>query len=324
MKKVFMISVVVICCVVGSSIFAKGAEQAFPNQNIVIIVPFEIGGTMDIPSRIIADPLREELKVSVLVENKPGASGSTGTAWAAKAKPDGYTLLGGTFANMVAAYFFLSKVPYETHRDFLPLAYVGESVSVLAVRPSSPWKTFEELIEDAKKNPGKVSFASVGLSSTPALNMEIIKSRTGAELNNIIYNSGGEGTVAVLGGHVDTIYAAYSVLKPYIEAGTLRPLVATKKIDTLPRVPTFMEKGFPNMIVNWIGFFAPANVPKDIYNKLLEAFEKALKNPETMGKLRALGFFPERKTPAEFSRQLKDEYNIVSEIVKVLKPVKKP
>jgi tripartite-type tricarboxylate transporter receptor subunit TctC len=317
MKKLAMVCTVVCICLMNGAPFVMGQEQGLP-RNIEMIVPYQMGGLLDIASRIVVDQVAKELKVPVVVVNKAGASGSTGTAWVTKAKPDGSTLLAGNFSNLVAAYIFLSKLPYET-KDFLPLAYVGESPSLLAVKPSSPWKTFEELIDDAKKNPGKLSYGTSGLSTTSSLNMELIKKQAGVDINRIIYQGGGESTIDVLGGHVDIGYAGYPVLQPHVKAGALRALATSKKIDEMPEVPTFAEKGVKDAVVNWSGFFAPAKIQKDLYTKLAQAFDRALANPETVSKLKRAGFVPERKTPSEISKLLKEQFDLTSDIAKSAK-----
>jgi len=319
MKKVSLLVMITFLSLISSPNFAEAETSGFPNRPIEMIVPFQMGGLLDIGVRITVDQLAKELKTPVVVVNKPGASGSTGTTWAAKAKPDGYTLLAGGIASLVSAYFFLSKLPYETHRDFLPLAYVGESPSLLVVRSGASWKNFEELIDFAKKNPGKLSYGTSGLSTTSSLNMELIKKQTGVDITRIIYGGGGESTVDILGGHVDIGYAGYPVLQPHINAKTLRPLATSKKIDALPEVPSFMEKGFNEVVVNWSGFFAPAKIPKEVYNKLTNAFDRTLANPTIIAKLTKVGFIPERKTRAEITTLLKAQYELVAKIVKAEK-----
>ncbi len=320
MKKLLIMGAVTFFCLITSASSVKAEDQYFPNRGIEMIVSFQMGGLLDIAARLVADQLAKELKVPVVVVNKPGASGSTGTAWVTKAKPDGSTLLAGNFSNLVAAYFFLSKLPYEM-KDFLPLAYVGESPSVMAIKSSAPWSTFEELIDYAKKNPGKLSYGTSGLSTTSSLNMELIKKQAGVDINRIIYQGGGESTVDILGGHVDMNIAAYPVLQPHLKAKSLRALATTKKIDEMPEIPTFAEKGVKDTVVNWSGFFAPAKMPREPYTKLVQAFDKALVNPEIMSKLKRVGFVPERKTPPEISKLLKEQYDLVSKIVKTAKLV---
>lgn len=200
MKKIWILCVVVVLSLYGSFQFTQGKEQDFPNRTIEMIVPSEPGGVLDIAARIVADQLAKELKAPVVVIDKPGASGTRGTDTVAKAKPDGYTLLAGTLMQLVLVHFFMDNVPYDTLKDFLPLGYAGESPSLLAVKSSSPWKTFKELVDYAKANPGKLSYAAAGgLASTSSMNMELIKARTGADIASVIYEGGGPAIVALLG-----------------------------------------------------------------------------------------------------------------------------
>ena len=220
---------------------------------------------------------------------------------------------------MIIPYFFLSNVVFDAQKDFLPIAYVGESPSVLAVQSTSSIKTFDDLINFAKKNPGKLSYAtSGGLSSVSTMNMEVVKSQTGIDVTMIVYEGGGPSLAAILGGHVDVIASSVPALGAQIEAGKLRVLVTTKKTDDIPGVPTLTEKGF-SMVVNWTGFFVPAKVPKATHAKLVAAFDKALQNPAVVKKLKNAGYVPERKTPSEMTEMLKEQRNVVAEVVKATK-----
>jgi len=317
MKKlsILYLSIVVTLLIIPASLQAE--EPVFPQRAIEIIVPMQPGGTLDIATRLASDQFGKELKVPVVVVNKPAASGATGTAGVAKGKPDGYTLLAGTLANLVMVYFFQENVSYNAQKDFLPLAYAGESPSLLVVKSTAPWKTFKELMDYAKANPGQLSFAAAGgVASTSAMNMQLIREKTGADIASVIYEGGGPALIAVLGGHVQMTSAGYPVLQPHIKAGTLRPLATSKKIPALPGVPTFAELGFPEVLVNWSGFFAPAKISKGVNEKLLRAFDRALKNPATMAKLEKAGYIPETKTPAEIAELVKNQYTVVARMMK--------
>ena len=314
-----LMTLISICCfsIVSPSL---GAPQDFPSRTVEMIVPFKPGGTLDIATRIVTDQLSKELTTSVVVINKPGASGSVGSGWVAKANPDGHILLAGTVASMVLSHFFLDNVPFDTLKDFIPLAYAAESPSLLVVPSSSPWKSFNELVEFAKANPGKMSYAAAGgLSSTSSMNMELIKRRTGADLARVVYQGGGPAMTAVMGGHVDMTSAGYAPLRPHIKSGKLRPLATSKKIDAFPNVPTFAELGYPEILVVWVGFFAPVKIPQVTYQKLAQAFDNALKNQETVEKLKNSGYVPDSKTPSEFSDLIKQQYDMISKVVKETK-----
>lgn len=319
MKRISIVAVMVILYLFGSSPFVQGAGSKFPARPLEMVVPFPPGGTADIACRIVMDQLSKELKVPVTVVNKPGASGTIGAGSVAKGKADGHLLLTANAACLIIPYFFLNTVPFDAQKDFLPLAYVGESPSVLAVQSTSPFKSFDELINFAKKNPGKLSYAtSGGLSSVSTMNMEVVKSQTGIDVAMVVYEGGGPSLTAILGGHVDIIASSIPALGPQIEAGKLRLLVTTKKMDEFPNVPTLSEKGFP-MVVNWTGFFAPAKIPKANYDTLVAAFNKALVRPEVIKKLTDAGYIPERKSPSNISEFLKQQYAVVSKIVKETK-----
>jgi len=299
---------------------ADGVPQDFPSRTIEMVVPFKPGGTLDIGTRIVTDQLSRELKSSVAVINKPGATGTIGSGWVAKANADGHILLAGTVASLVLSNFFLDNVPFDTQKDFVPIAYAAESPSLLVVPSTSPYKTFKELIAYGKANPGKLSYAVAGgLGSTSSMNMELIKRRTGIDLARIVYQGGGPARTAVIGGHVDMTSAGYAPLRAHIKSGKLRPLATSKKIEAMPDVPTFAEEGYPEVLVVWIGFFAPAQIPSGPRKILVEALERALKDPGTIQKLKNAGYVPETKTPEEFSEQIKQQYEMISQIVKETK-----
>lgn len=319
MKRVYILAVMVIFYLLGSAQFVHGEGKNFPNRPIEMVVPFPPGGTADIACRIVVDRLSKDLKVPVTVVNKPGASGTIGASSVAKGNPEGHLLLTGNSACLIIPYFFLNTVPYDAQKDFLPLAYVGESPSVLAVQSSSPFHTVDDIVGYARKNPGKLSCAtSGGLSAVSTMNIEVVKNQTGIDINMVVYEGGGPSLAAILGGHVDVIASAMPSLGPQIEAGKLRVLVTTRKMDALPNVPTFAEKGFP-MVLSWTGFLAPVKIPKGAYNRLVAAFDKALRYPEVIKKLEAAGYVPERKTPSEISALLRQQYNLVAKIVKETK-----
>lgn len=193
---------------------------------------------------------------------------------------------------------------------------------MLAVLDTSPIKTFEDMINYAKKNPGKLSYAtSAGVASVSTLNMEVVRNQAGVDITMVVYEGGGPSLTAILGGHVNIVASSIPALGPHIEAGKLRVLVTSKKTDELPGVRTLAELGFP-MVVNWTGFFAPSRVPKGAYNILVKGFDKALENPEVIKKLKSAGYVPERKTPAEMTELLRQQHNLVSKIVKEAKLVK--
>ena len=317
MKKICALGLVTVFMLLGGISLLQAQESDFPKNPVELIVPFQPGGTADVAARIVADYLSKELKVSVVVVNKAGASGSTGTQAVAKAKPDGYTIITGNAASLVNAYLFLSNVPYDAQRDFVPLGYVGESPSLVVVLASSPYKTLEDVIAYAKKNPGKLSYAAGGgISAVSTLNMELIKTKTGTDIAMVIYEGGAPALTSVLGGHVTMTAAGYPTLGPHIRAGTLRALVTTIKISEMPDLRSYTEAGFPEVLLNWTGFFAPAKIPPAVNRKLVEAFDRALKNPEAIDKLKKAGYVPEIKSPADISEVMKQQLQLVTKVVK--------
>ena len=284
--------------------------QSYPNRPIQLIIPIPAGGGGDITGRLIAEELGKILKTQVIVSNKAGAGNALGTEFVAKSKKDGYTIGYTSSAAIVYAPIMNPEnVTYDLNKDFEPLGLHVFFASGFAVQESSPWKTFGELIDYAKKNPGRIRVSTPGLGSTVHFNLEMIQSMTGAQLTHIPYKGGEAVITALLGGHVEATFDAIGKIIPHAEAGKMRVLLLTKKFSQLPNVPTVTELGYKEDLLSaWFALFAPAGIPEEVKHVLVPAIEKALKVPEVKAKIEKMGYVAEYKSPAELKKIMVSDY----------------
>jgi tripartite-type tricarboxylate transporter receptor subunit TctC len=297
--------------------------QAYPARPVTIIVPASPGGVADLAARILAPKLTEVLGQQVLVENRPGAGGSIALGVVAKAKPDGYTLVMGTIADVSIHPMLVPTVPYDTQKDFAPIVPVSSTALTIAVHPSVTANNLRELAAQAKADPKKFSYASAGNGTLNQVVGEWFAHEAGIKMNHIPYKGGGPATQDVIAGHVPVGILTVSAAIPNVTAGRLKVLgVSTaKRLPFEPNWPTVAESGFPNFnALIWVGLLAPANVPKDIVAKLNAQVNTILKSTEVRSKFHAqgadvLGGTPEdlastiRSDRERYGRMLKD-YNI--------------
>ncbi|MEO7727777.1 MAG: tripartite tricarboxylate transporter substrate binding protein [Burkholderiales bacterium] len=282
------------------------AHGAYPDKPIRIIVPFAPGGNIDITARTIAPGLTEFLGQSVVVDNRGGAGGKAGTELAAKATPDGYTLLLGSSGALTMSPAFY-KVGYDPIKDFVPTSLVSIVPIVLSVHPSLPVQNVKELIELARKRNGNLTMASAGPGSTTHLTGELFQLNNGIKFIHIPYKGSGQALIDVIGGQVDLIFDQISSSSPLIKAGKLKPLAIAiaKRSASIPSVPTMAEAGVPAFEAStYTGVVLPAAVPKEIVRKVYAALIKTLALPSTRDSFERLGAEVISSTPEEFSRRL--------------------
>jgi len=291
------------------------AADSYPSRPVKILIPFGPGSAMDVTSRILSDSLAKSLKGNIVVDYKAGGSGVIGAAAVAQSKPDGYTILCGTIATHIFGPLLSpDKPPYDPLKDFAPIALAGESPNVMFVNSQSPYKSFEDVIDYAKKNPGKLNCGTIGVGTAANFILELINLNLGIKIVHVPYKEGtGAMVIAVLGGHIDVGIMGASAAMPQVKAGKLRLLVATGKVPDAPETPTFKEKKLPQASIGtWIGYFAPAKTPKAILDKLAAAFLTATKDPGNVKKLANMGFTAEYKPAQEFSEMIKSQLEIVT------------
>lgn len=280
------------------------AAAVWPTKPITLVVPFPPGGTTDVTARILARALAAKLGQSVVVENRAGAGGNIGSAFVARSRPDGYTLVMsgvGTHAANVALY---DPMPYDPVKDFTHITSLTSSPNVIAVNPSVPVKTLGELIALIKSKPDKLNYASPGTGSSGNLAFELLKQEAQLRVQHIPYKGAAQALVDVIGGQVPILVMVSDTLQPQVEAGKLRILAVTsKQRSTLfPDAPTVAESGFPGFeAVSWTGLSAPAHLPIPIRDTVFQATKAVMTQPEVIAPLLRSGNTIDIRTPAQFT-----------------------
>lgn len=283
--------------------------QAYPARPVRIIVPFAPGGPTDVAARLIAQKLSENLGRQFYVENVGGASSNIGTAQAAKAAPDGYTLL-VTVNNLVINPALFERVNFDPYKDFEPIALAVSFASALAVHPSVPAKSVTDLVSHIKSNPGKYNYASPGLGTPSHLLGEQFRVTLGLDLVHVPYTGSGPAIAAAVAGHTPICFAAMSAAAPQAKDGKLRVLAVLSKNPSasMPDVPTIAAAGYPDITGDgWVGALAPAGTPKETIALLNREIVKIIALPEIKERLSGLGLDPVGGTPENFAQQLRAE-----------------
>jgi tripartite-type tricarboxylate transporter receptor subunit TctC len=292
--------------------------QSYPIRPVRIIVTFAPGGTTDIFARPVAQKLSERLGKQFYVENVPGASGNIGTGQAARAAPDGYTVL-FAFSSYVVNPTLFAKVPYDPYKDFEPVTLAVAATTVLTVNPSVPARTLRELVDLIRANPGKYNFASPGAGTQAHLAGEEMRQSLGLDLVHVPYNGSGPSTAAVVAGHNPIGFSTIAPVAAHIQAGSLRALAVTSKTrsETLPDVPTMIEAGYPDIEGDsWIGVLVPARTPKEIVALLHDEIAAIIALPDIKERLTTIGFDPVGSTPEEFGSRIRDEIELWGRVIR--------
>jgi tripartite-type tricarboxylate transporter receptor subunit TctC len=284
----------------------SAAQDQYPSRDVKIIVTFPAGGGVDVTARYLAEYMRKSFGQSVVVDNRPGASGMIGTGAVAKAAPDGYTTL--MTAGEIALNPHLYKpMAYDWEKDLTPISLLVIVPNVLAVHTDVPAKNVRELIAYAKSNPGKLTFSSSGVGNPQQLTGELYNKMAGVKIIHVPFKGAAPALADVAGKHITMTFASIGAAQPFMESGKLRPLAVTslKRVSILPDVPAIAETLAGFDLVNFFGFLGPANLPDPVLRKLNNATAQALRNPDLAAKLKALGFEPAPDTPEEFREYIK-------------------
>ena len=296
--------------------------QGWPNKPIHWIVGFAPGGGTDIVARALAPKVSEALGVPVVIENRAGAAGTIGADVVAKAAPDGYTFLLGHVNSNAIAPFVLAKVPFDPQNDFSAITYIGYVPNVLVVHPAVPAKSVEELIALAKKEPGKLTYASSGVGSTQHLAGALFNKIAGTTMVHVPYKGSGQAIVDLLGGQVNMNFDTMPPVLEQIKAGKIRALAIStpQRLPQLPDVPTFDEKNIKGFdVTNWYSIMGPKGLPPATIARMDEAVKKAMADPAIRATLESQGIqFGGARTPDEFSAFVKAELVKYSKLVKDL------
>ena len=297
---------------------ATAFAQGFPTKAVTLLVPFAPGGGSDTVARTIQSKLGEKLGQPVLVENRTGASGAIATAAVAKAPPDGHTLFLSWDTHAINPVI-MKDLPYDTFKDFVPVTLLARLPLVMGVWSGLPANTMAEFIALAKRQPGKLNYASVGTASSNRLYSEYMHSLAGIELAHIPYKGGGPSIQAMLTGEVAYSLLSFASQKGYFQSGRLKAFAVTgaKRMADLPDVPTLIESGFPGMeVYGWIGIFAPAGTPEAVVARLNRDFIATIQDADVAKRLAAAGVDAVGSTPAELDRWVRSEYDKWSKFVK--------
>ena len=298
-------------------LLAPAAQAAYPERVITLIVPFAAGGPTDIIARIVSVAFQKSLGQSVIVENRGGGGGNPGMTIAARAVPDGYTLLLTSTAIAVNQALYKS-LPYDPFKDFAPICELVNAPNVLFVRSDSDIKSVADLIARAKAAPGKLNYSSPGAGTKSHLTAEQLKLRAGIDMVHIPYRGGGPATMAVLEGTVDVGSVALAPVEPLVKEGKFRALAVTgpERWFTLPDVPTMIESGFPGFVSDTFNaLFAPAGTPPEIIALLSRESQAALKTPEARDQAHRAGYQIVAGTPEQLAARLASEIPAVKELV---------
>ncbi len=292
--------------------------QPYPNRPIQLIIPGPAGLMQDIPGRLLSEEVGKLIKQQIVVLNKPGASMTLGTDAAAKSKKDGYTLLFTATAPLVYPRVFDPKsVPYDPDKELEPLGGRALISFTVTVQESSPWKTFSELIDYAKKNPEKLRVGTPGIETAANFDLQIIQTLTDTRFTHIPITKG--PAVSLLGGHIEVVVLPITEVISYAEAKKLRILLVSNKMPEIPDVPTPKELGYKqDLLPTWFGFYGPSGMPEEVKKILVPAIEQVIKNPEMKAKLEKLHFVVDYKSPAEMKKLVSEEYETVSGMAKKL------
>jgi tripartite-type tricarboxylate transporter receptor subunit TctC len=288
---------------------AAPCAAQYPDKPIRLLLPFPAGGTVDLVARLVTAQMAEELGRPFVIENKAGAGGVIATDATAKAAPDGYTLL-LTTPNHTINGALNSKLPYDTERDIVPVAIVAEVPELLVSHPAAPFQSFAGFVEYAKKNPGKLNYASAGNGTLPHLTMELLLRRTGIEVAHIPYRGAAPAMTDLLAGQVQLKMDTYATASQLVADGKLRALAfaSRERSALMPDVPTVAEMGLPGYEgILWIGMVAPAGVPKPVIDKLAAAVQRTVRAPALAERLRRDGVEPVGGTPQAFGEVIARE-----------------
>ena len=304
----------------GAALFATpAAAQTYPSRVVKMVVPYPAGGPTDVIARIVAEELGRDLGQNVVVENLAGASGAVGTRTVAKAEPDGYTIIFGNNQTHGNNMFLLKEPGYDAVKDFAPLAGAGAFEHVFVVKNDLPARTIPELIALAKKDPGKLNYGSTGVGSGSHLATELFMTRTGIQMTHVPFRGAAPLVTDIMGGRIDVSNSTLPSVLGQFQAGQMRAIgiASPKRNPQAPDVPTLREQGIANADAeSWAAFFAPANTPKPILDRLAGAIMGILNKPDVKERITKLGFTLNVRDPEAFKPYLVQEIQTWSDIIK--------
>jgi tripartite-type tricarboxylate transporter receptor subunit TctC len=293
-----------------AALTASSAAQQFPSKPITLVVPYAPGGNVDISTRILQAGIGDSLGQPIIIENRPGAGGLIAGDYVARSTPDGHTLFVGSNASILLGPMTMPKPPYQWDKVFAPVSSLAVATNMLLVTPKLPVKTVTELVDYAKKNPGKLTLATSSGASINHFLAELLKLKTGITWTEVHYRGNAPAISDLMAGHVDVGLMQLTDSRQHIESGTLRALavLGPKRAPAVPDVPTIVEAGLPDVQgITFNGLFAPKDTPPAVIDKLSAAIRAALEKKEVIAKLGDLGSEARGSTPQEFTKFLADE-----------------
>ena len=294
--------------------------QAFPTKPITMIVPFPPGGLADVVGRPVAEAMARDLGQPVVIENKGGAGGGIGMAQAAKAAPDGYTILMAlsSYSVLPEADTVLGRQQMYSYASLRPIARITADPTVLAVRADAPWKTVKDFVEDARKRPGAINFGSSGNYGTMHVPMEILKQVANVRMTHIPYTGAAPAVVALLGGQVDAISTGPATVLQHVKAGKIRVLGhwGTAKLETMPDVPSLKQSGYDAEYAQWSGLFVPAGTPEPVVQRLRAAARAAANDPKVKEIILNAGSPVMYQDTPDFEKYVHDDVRRMADVVK--------
>jgi tripartite-type tricarboxylate transporter receptor subunit TctC len=307
-----LVAVALVCLPAGAQ------AQPFPNGPINVVVPLAPGDAADMAARVMGEEISKRLNTPVLAINRPGAGGAVAAASVVQAKKDGQTLL---FAQNSALTFRVVLDPksaaYDALRDLTPLGLSSRTPSVLVVRSDAPYKSFAELVDYAKKNPGQVRIGHPGVGSVGDFCVQLINALAGTDLVGVPYTGASPAVAALRGGQIEGVVLALGALSTHIKAGTFRGIAASNRASEFADIPTLREMGYPEELFGvWFSFLAPAGIPEGARKALVDAIEQAVKVPAVSARLAPLGIIQSYAAPEQLSAEIREEFKRVSEMTR--------
>lgn len=294
----------------GTILSGVPAAAAYPDRPIQIVSPYLPGGAADSQARMLAKKLEEQLGVSVVVDNKPGAGTSIGAQAVANARPDGYTLLLSASSTFTTNPALMPRLAYDPVKSFVPIGMIGTVALTLVVNPNVPAKTVAELVQLAKAQPDKYSFGSFGNGTAAHFAGEMFNAATGTRITHVPYRGSAQSMTDLIGGQIPAAFDTVVAASPHVKAGKIRALavVGDKRSAQLPNVPTMAEAGYPDVdIVSWIALVAPHGLPADVHARLEKALAAVMASPDTQERLRSAGFEVDYRLLPDWAKLVGDE-----------------
>ena len=282
----------------------------YPNRSIRLVVPFVAGGSTDIVARLVAQKLTEQWDKQVDVDNRSGGNGAIGMEIAARAVPDGYTLVLGYIANLGTGPALNPKLPYDAIKDFAPISHIVTAPSIVVIYPGLPARNLQDVIALARVKPGAIAWGTSAVGSIGHMSGELLNRLAGVQMTHVPYKGGGQAVVDVVGGQIPMVIIGMTAATPHVRAGRLRAIATTgaKRSFAFPDVPTVAEQGFPGFAADaWYGLLTTAGTPRPIVDKLNGEVIRIMKLPESKERMANVGFEIVASSPAEFAQLIREE-----------------